>query len=631
MPVVKPQISVPFADIVLKNKAGLFITLGETILFCNEAFSAILNLTPDEVANSSLISFIQDHEQERLKQNIYNLSNAIGTSFSDNIEYKTNTEKKGYLSLHLHSYKGDDGQVYIVGASRNSTDRVTKTHKLVESNSMFTSLYQNIVRGIVVYDYEIEKIVDCNQLAIDILEYDTKEDIIGLSRFDFIPKYSDYFPSSDLHELAKKHDINIKEGKSFNISGVFKTGDGKQMRITGNVVPTHRKSNESFIIFNDVTEQFNRIEEKIKVEKSYRHIFNNSHEAIIYIDLKSITSILANKNALDLLGVETLEELARLDPNEFLVLSKHEKRSPIDYYKDSLQYVLQNGKLNDEVWLSSDKNGLVRVKVTCVLDNNEVESPKIILFLKDITSLFKAQQELQSKNTELEKYIKSNLQLEKFAYFASHDLQTPLRSIISFTQLLERNLSASISDREKEYMEYIIDSAKNMKDLVNDILSFSRVEADDLELSKFKVQELWDSIIPDFQTDITDNNIKIELHGFETIIVADKIKLKQIVTNLLSNAIKFRTKEDRPVIKISCKEQTADWLFTISDNGIGIKKEFHAQIFMLFKSLHPRSEYKGTGIGLTLVKNLVEIHNGQVWLSSKLGEGTTFNFTLEKR
>jgi two-component system CheB/CheR fusion protein len=630
MPVVNHQLSVPFVDIVLKNEAGLFIAKEEQIIFCNESFSSIHHLTPDDVANTSLIHYIKKEEKERLKLTIQKLSKSVGSTFSDNFQYSTKSEEHGYMSLHLRSYKGDDGQVYIVGASRNATDRVTKIKQIIETKTLFESLYQNMARGIVIYDYIEEKILECNQLAVDILEYESKENIIGLSRFEFIPEYSDYFPKLNLHKISKSHDIHIENRKSFNIEGVFLKGDGGELRVTGNIVPIDRKPKEAFIIFNDLTEKYKRIEEKRKVEKSYRHIFNNSHEAIIYVELQSFTSILANKNALDLLGVNTLEELSDLDPNKFLVLEEDEKRTPAEYYKDSLQYVLNTGRLNDEVWLASKNNELVRVKATCILDSNEPESPKIIIFLKDITSLFKVQQELQSKNTELEKYIESNLQLEKFAYFASHDLQTPLRSIISFTQLLERNLSESISEKEKGYMDYIIDSAKNMKDLVNDILSFSRVEVDDFEVSEFKIQELWDDIIPNFQTDINDHNIKVELNCFDKSIFADKIKLKQILTNLFSNAIKFRNKIDQPEISICCNEMENEWMFKIRDNGIGIDKEFHSQVFMLFKSLHPRSEYKGTGIGLNLVKKLVEAHNGKVWLESELGEGTTFYFTIGK-
>ncbi len=624
------QLNIPYIDIVHKSKAGLFIASGSEILFCNDAFSSIFNLNPEDIAQSSIMSYVENQEKEKLKLIIQNLSNTIGASYSGNFQLAAKFGKRQYMSSHLHSYETEDGLVYIVGASRNATDRVTKTKQLIESNTMLESLYKNMVLGIFTYDFANEKVLDCNQLTVDILNYKHKEEVIGLNRFDVLPRFSDYSPNTDFHKVAKEHQRMVQRGESFYIESVFKKSDGEEILITGHIVPTNRKQNEAFIIFNDVTEKYKRIAEKRKIEESYRHVFNNSHEAIIYIDLDSLNPILANQNALDLFGVNSLDELSKLRPDDFVVLDDDEKRSPIDYYKESLEFVLKAHKHYDEVWIATKNKERIRVKITFVLDEYESDSHKIILFIKDVTTLYKAQQELEQKNIELEKYIESNLQLEKFAYFASHDLQTPLRSIISFTQLLERNLAASISEKEQGYMDYIIDSAKNMKDLINDILSFSRVEVDDFELSTFKLQELWDDIIPDFQSDISTHNIQLDMKGFDTTIVADVIKLKQVLTNLLSNAIKFRNKTVPPEISVHCEEQNVNWLFTISDNGIGIDKEFHSQIFMLFKSLHPRSEYKGTGIGLTLVKKLIEGHGGEIWLKSEAGKGTTFYFTLAK-
>lgn len=222
------------------------------------------------------------------------------------------------------------------------------------------------------------------------------------------------------------------------------------------------------------------------------------------------------------------------------------------------------------------------------------------------------------------------MQLENFAYLASHDLQTPLRSIISFTQLLEKRLGSKLNKEESEYLEYIVQSGKNMRSLINDLLSYSRVNTTKINPSEINLRKLLFSVCTDLSSDIKDKEAYVEILEVPEMMVADETKIKQIFQNLLMNAIKFSRKGIAPEVKVNCLDMNTHWQFSIADNGIGIEPEYREKIFLLFKRLHVLTEYEGTGIGLAMVKKLVEQHEGKIWLESEFNEGSTFYFTVKK-
>jgi signal transduction histidine kinase len=239
-------------------------------------------------------------------------------------------------------------------------------------------------------------------------------------------------------------------------------------------------------------------------------------------------------------------------------------------------------------------------------------------------------QGLNLKNQELERYIESNVQLKNFAYIASHDLKAPIRTIISFLQLLKRELKGTLNERSVEYMDFITSASKNMRDLIDDLLSYSTIDGQPIKNSALNVQRLIDIVTSGINASIKEKNAIIECKNLPEIIRGDSTKLKQLFQNLLSNAIKFTPEDKQPIIIIDSEEQENHWLFSIKDNGIGIDEAYFSQIFDLFNKLHGRSDYEGTGLGLAICKKIVEKHNGKISVKSTLGQGSTFYFTIEK-
>ncbi len=495
----------------------------------------------------------------------------------------------------------------------------------------YQALFHNTIDGIFIYNYEKEAVIECNNAALSILGYEDVEELLGQSRFEFVPKTSKYFPGMDLHEITKGDGERVKNGESFGTKGIFIGKNGKQVLVQAKVVPTFYRHGEAFIIFQDVTSKILTKLAKKESDKRYRDIFANSHEAIVYLDINTQTAIICNDNALKMFDLSSVEELKQIKPKDFLLTqTKIEGVDPVKYFEKSVIRTIKDGRAEISFWLKKKSNKLMRVNCVMVADNSNPKNPKVITFIRDITKLYQAQQELREKNEELQRYIASNLQLENFAYFASHDLQTPLRSIVSFTQLLQRSLKNRITDEEQEYMDFITSYGKSMSQLINDILFYSKVNSTDLNIQEVNLILLLENLLSSMISAIKEKDAVIQLEYIPKSIMADTTKILQVFQNLLSNSLKFSQQHINPKIIISCAEKPAHWQFSVKDNGIGIAPEFQEKIFGMFKRLHSLQEFEGTGIGLALVKKIIDQHHGKIRVESEVNQGTTFFFTIPK-
>ncbi|MDJ0682550.1 MAG: ATP-binding protein [Xenococcaceae cyanobacterium MO_167.B52] len=234
--------------------------------------------------------------------------------------------------------------------------------------------------------------------------------------------------------------------------------------------------------------------------------------------------------------------------------------------------------------------------------------------------------ELAHRTEQLET---SNQELEKFAYIVSHDLSEPLRSISGFSYLLREEYQTKLDREAQEYLDFINDGALRMKALIQDLLAFSRVGSQNLVLTPIDLEEVIKEVISNLQAAIIENNVQIE---WETLpnIVADRTKFVQLWQNLIANAIKFQNSESTPHIHISVTQESQKLIFAIQDNGIGIDRKYTREIFSVFRRLHNREKYPGTGIGLAICRRIAELHGGKIWVESTLGQGSTFYILLPK-
>jgi light-regulated signal transduction histidine kinase (bacteriophytochrome) len=266
-----------------------------------------------------------------------------------------------------------------------------------------------------------------------------------------------------------------------------------------------------------------------------------------------------------------------------------------------------------------------------------LDEDEVILVLRNMSPLKAIQNDLREQNTKLDqknrllqKYIESNLQLENFAYIASHDLREPLRTIRTFAQYLNRDMGQALNERNRAHLDFVIGAANRMNQLIEDLLKYSTVNSDPMTNEPIELPELLTVVLQELQSIITEHKATIKLVNIPALIYGSPARIQQLFQNLISNAVKFRRPDLPPRITIEGEENPDYWQFSVRDNGIGIDPEFHRHIFIIFKRLHTIDTYEGTGIGLALVKRIVNQHGGDIWVNSEVGKGTTFTFTILK-
>jgi PAS domain S-box-containing protein len=239
--------------------------------------------------------------------------------------------------------------------------------------------------------------------------------------------------------------------------------------------------------------------------------------------------------------------------------------------------------------------------------------------VRDITDRKKAEDRLK----------RSNVELQQFAYVSSHDLQEPLRMVISYLSLLDKKYKDQLDPNAQEYLHYAVEGGMRMRELIDDLLEYSRVDTQVKEFGPVLMNEVVEDVIKVLKAPIDEGGAKIFVDPLPTII-ADRSQMVQVMQNLIGNAIKFRGKE-KPTINVSASRRAREWLFSIKDNGIGLNMQYSDKIFEMFQRLHAREEYPGTGVGLAVAKKIIERHGGRIWVESKEGKGATFFFTIPIR
>jgi light-regulated signal transduction histidine kinase (bacteriophytochrome) len=255
---------------------------------------------------------------------------------------------------------------------------------------------------------------------------------------------------------------------------------------------------------------------------------------------------------------------------------------------------------------------------------SEDDGTLIISNIRDVTARKIADERLRAAAADL---ARSNAELEQFAYVASHDLQEPLRMVASYTQLLARRYQGKLDQDADEFIGFAVDGARRMQELINDLLTYSRVGTRALILVEVDTARVVDQVVSDLAAAIQDSNATVTRDDLPTLC-GDLTQFHQLFQNLIANAIKFHRPDERPRVHISAAHSHGAWTFRVTDNGIGIEPQYLERIFALFQRLHSRAEYPGTGIGLAICKKVVERHRGEIQVESALGHGTTFVFTL---
>jgi PAS domain S-box-containing protein len=348
----------------------------------------------------------------------------------------------------------------------------------------------------------------------------------------------------------------------------------------------------------------------------FTRLFNEAHDAILIFDLEG-QFLDFNRKAVKLLGYSE-EELKTMTVWD--LLPPYEKEDS----ESKLKKLVKGDRIPvfERILLTKDGTSIPVENSAFVVRDENGKAKFIQSILRDIRDRKESERKIQETLRDLER---SNKELQQFAYVASHDLQEPLRMVASFTQLLEKRYTDKLDNQAREYINFAVDGANRMQNLINALLMYSRVGTRGKSFEPTDSTAVLAQVLVNLKSQIEENHAIIT-NGELPTVMADESQLVQLFQNLISNAIKFRTEKTPHIhISVECTEDTAT--FAISDNGMGIDSAYLDKIFVIFQRLDGHT-FPGTGIGLAICKKIVERHGGRIWVESESGEGSTFYFTI---
>ena len=452
------------------------------------------------------------------------------------------------------------------------------------------------------------------------------EKVYGYSAREMIGKHiSKLIPASQWENISKCME-EVKNGRKvahYEAQRTKKDGTGIDILIT--LSPIKNVDGEITgisIIARDITERKKAEKALIESEEKLNTTIESSPDSIIASDLDlNITS--CNQATVNIYGASSSDELIGL--NALDLIDSKDRQKLMEATKIALIEKKSVTLELNSVTIDGKKVFPVEISGNSIR-NAEGDPVGFVAITKDITERKNAEKERETLIGELER---SNQELQQFAYIASHDLQEPLRTISSFTQLLARRYKGQIDKDADEFIDFIVDGTNRMQAMIKDLLKYSRVQTRGEEFKPTDVQKALDKALFNLKVTIDENNAKIT-HDELPVVTADEKQLIQLFQNLIGNAIKFKKEDEAPKIHILSKkdEENNEYILGVSDNGIGMDQQYAGRIFELFQRLHTRDEYKGTGIGLAVAKKIVERHGGRIWVESEPGRGSTFYFTI---
>jgi PAS domain S-box-containing protein len=600
--------------IYLKNLSGNYIMANSTV-------SEIVGKCMSEIIGRSDWELYPTQEAATLtKEDNQIIREAKTFTYEETLYSHREGEVRNYITTK-GPYRGyNDNILGIFGIVRDITHLKVAEHKLKKSEEKYRTLFETMSQGVVFHDLS-GKITSMNPAAERILGYNIEE-IHGRTSEDpmwqSIHEDGTEFPG-DIHPSM----IALKTGREVeNVVMGIKSPRGDDYRwLNIHAVPQFRNGEDNpyqvYTTFTDITQHKNAKSALRKSEEQYRSLFNKITEGF------ALHEIILNKEGkpIDYRFIDinpAFEELTGLKREDVMGKLKSEVIP-----EDNVDWVKIYGKValtGESTHFNEYSEALNRHYD--VLSFSPAENQFAVIF-SDITMRKKVEDDL---NNTMKALQLSNAELEQFAYIASHDLKEPLRMITSFLQLLQRRYKDKLDEDANDFIDYAVDGASRLHELIDDLLTYSRVNQRSEAFIDVDMGEVLKQVEMNLDILINENNAVIT-NDHLPVIKADKTQMIQLFQNLIYNSLEYRSEED-PVINVNAKKEGNKWLFSVEDNGIGIEPKYSERIFKIFQRLHTNENYDGTGIGLAISKRILEKHGGNIWIDKERGKGTKFNFTI---
>ena len=628
--------------------AGLAnVDLEGRIRFVSEKGAAFFSSSPKEMEGKLLKDVVSREHLAKYSESGRKLLNGdesvfLDLTFDDPKEEGKKIYTQGVVTL-IRKDNGDPEEFFL--SILDITDKVKNESLLVESQDTYQKLFSNMKEAVIVCDKSTGRVQVVNRAAEKLLGR-SSEELQSIDLSTLVPHKSIFIPDEDIKEYFKNFQAkSLGEEEVEAIKVVFEQPDGSQRLVDARMLHLKEKTDVNYMILVDLTEgHIAQIEIK-KKSSIFESLIHNSFDAIdvvkynkdnpseggIYLNPQLLVR---NEKMIEMVGGNLVYDT----PEQFMKLAPKVQPDGSDSYelvKHAIEQTMKTGQYQTEFRLEhSGKTFDVVASQKILAIENDIF---LIKNFRDISkevearNIIKAQiLEGQERNQELEKYIESNLQLENFAYIASHDLKAPIRSVISFAQLLKNNVYKDLDSKNQRFLDIMISASTNMQVLIDDLLAYSRINTQAIEFEEIKVNELLNHLLIEINSSIEEKNGEVIIGEMPEVIVADVTRIRQVFQNLITNALKFHKEGETPKVEVSYKELPSKFEFSVRDYGIGVEEKYLSEIFLMFKKLHSENKFKGTGIGLSICKKITEQHGGSIKAESTIGEGTTIIFTISK-
>lgn len=526
---------------------------------------------------------------------------------------------------------GND-QIGVYGIYSDITERKETDKALRNSEERYKAFVQQSSEGILrfeflepiplklSYDEQVKHafrygfLAECNDIVAKMYGHSSAEEIVGTRLSEFLPEAEKN--NSDYIRRFVESGYRLTDAETMNadILGYRKFFQNNLVGIIENECVIR-----AWGTVRDITQSKLADEELRKIQFRLATLLSNLPDVVLYETGGG--NEFYSENVIDLLGYPAGKFTSNRD--FFLSIVHPGDRKIVEAKVNAWDSAGRPGILNTEFRCRRADGTYIWVEDHMVTVKTSDGTERMAGVLIDVTEHKSTEEKLKQL---AEKLSTSNKELEQFAYVASHDLQEPLRMVASYIQLLQRRYKGQIDKEADEFIGFAVDGVVRMKTLINDLLIYSRVNTREFPVEPTDVNKIIEQVKTNLKSAIEESGASIIYDNLPTINCSP-LQLTQLLQNLVSNAIKFR-RDDPPRVEITAKRSDDEWLFSVSDNGIGISDEFSEKIFVIFQRLHNYNEYPGTGIGLAICKKIVEKLGGHIWVESEVGKGSTFNFVI---
>jgi PAS domain S-box-containing protein len=607
----------------------------------------ILILALTTICGGLFLSFYMTKVIIRPIKKISSLINDLGRGIIGKIDHRTNQDEMGRMvrSVNNLSEKLQATATFAQQVGLRNFDMAFKPlsdddtlgksliamrdnlsaseRQLLEANSEIQTIFNAVLDAVIIID-EGGFIVKWDHKS-EILFGWKEAEVMGTSLSEVIIPHR----YRAAHEQGMKHFLKTGEGPILGrtVEVIALKKGNEEFDISLSISPHRMNGKYRFIGFiRDITSRKKAEAELRHSEKRYRQIVETTQEGI-WLDDENSCVTFVNKKMAEMLGYST-EEMIGKDDSLFMdeegrqfSLKTTARRKKGEKEKYEMRFIGKNGEYvftqiaADPVF---DENGIYKGSLAMVTDITQSRLDEELIKKSEVS--------LEIKNRELEQ---KNKELEQFAFVASHDLQEPLQTTSSFVDLLLKQYNGRLDEKADKYLQYIGQATDRMQVLITDLLDYSKIGSKE-RVNQVDCNEVLSEVIHDLDTVIKETGAEIRANILP-VVRGCRVEIKQLFQNLAFNAIKFRQKNIPMHLTISARQEKDSWQFSFADNGIGIAKEHNERIFVIFQRLHNRNHYKGSGIGLSHCKKIVQLHKGRIWLESEIGKGTTFYFTIPQK